>query len=130
MMFDPESRLILMETQGHLFNIRMQGFNLCCVSTVSKRFASDVEIADKEQEIIKLLLSSATIQEAADQYSPALIANYTYDLVKEYNGYYQNTPILVGDNKEQIARVALSDKVAQVIKTGMGLFRVVVPNRM
>ena len=48
-----------------------------------------------------------------------------------YNGYYQNTPILVGDNKEQIAfRVALSDKVAQVIKTGMGLLGVAVPNRM
>ena len=93
---------------------------------------SDVEILDKEQEIIKLLLDfPATIQEAADQYSPALIANYTYDLVKEYNGYYQNTPILVGDNKEQIAfRVALSDKVAQVIKTGMGLLGVSVPNRM
>ena len=72
-----------------------------------------------------------TIQEAAEQYSPALIANYTYELVKEFNGYYQNTPILMGDDEEQIAfRVALSDKVAQVIKTGMSLLGVSVPNRM
>ena len=92
-----------METQGHLFNIRMQGFNLCYKYGKQAVCASDVEILDKEQEIIKLLLEfPATIQEAANQYSPALIANYTYDLVKEYNGYYQNTPILVGDNKEQI----------------------------
>ena len=84
-----------------------------------------IDISDKEQEIIKLLLEfPTTIQEAADQYSPALIANYVYDLVKTYNTYYQNTPILVGDNEEQIAfRVALSDKVAQVIKTGMELVR-------
>lgn len=94
--------------------------------------SSAVEILDKEQEIIKLLLEfPTTIQEAAEQYSPALIANYTYELVKTFNGYYQNTPILMGDDEEQIAfRVALSDKVAQVIKTGMGLLGVAVPNRM
>ncbi|MBF90245.1 MAG: arginine--tRNA ligase [Flavobacteriales bacterium] len=133
MMFDPEESIdfngntgpFIQYTHARIQSIlRKYGKQAVC--------ASDVEILDKEQEIIKLLLEfPATIQEAADQYSPALIANYTYDLVKEYNGYYQNTPILVGDNKEQIAfRVALSDKVAQVIKTGMGLLGVAVPNRM
>ena len=133
MMFDPEESIDFNGNTGPFIQythariqsmLRKYGKQTVC--------ASDVEILDKEQEIIKLLLEfPATIQEAADQYSPALIANYTYDLVKEYNGYYQNTPILVGDNKEQIAfRVALSDKVAQVIKTGMGLLGVSVPNRM
>ena len=133
MMFDPEESIDFNGNTGPFIQythariqsmLRKYGKQAVCTS--------DVEILDKEQEIIKLLLEfPATIQEAADQYSPALIANYTYDLVKEYNGYYQNTPILVGDNKEQIAfRVALSDKVAQVIKTGMGLLGVAVPNRM
>ena len=133
MMFDPEESIDFNGNTGPFIQythariqsmLRKYGKQAVC--------ASDVEILDKEQEIIKLLLEfPATIQEAADQYSPALIANYTYDLVKEYNGYYQNTPILVGDNKEQIAfRVALSDKVAQVIKTGMSLLGVAVPNRM
>jgi arginyl-tRNA synthetase len=95
-------------------------------------FTEAVEVLDKEKEIIKLLTEfPATIQEAARQYSPALIANYVYELVKEYNGYYQNTPILVGDDENQIAfRVALSDQVAQVIKQGMKLLGVSVPDRM
>ena len=133
MIFDPEESIDFNGNTGPFIQytyariqsiLRKYGKQAICVS--------DVDILDKEQEIIKLLLEfPATIQEAAEQYSPALIANYTYDLVKEYNGYYQSTPILVGDNKEQIAfRVALSDKVAQVIKTGMGLMGVSVPNRM
>ena len=133
MMFDPEESIDFNGNTGPFIQythariqsmLRKYGKQAVC--------ASYVEILDKEQEIIKLLLEfPAIIQEAADQYSPALIANYTYNLVKEYNGYYQNTPILVGDNEEQIAfRVALSDKVAQVIKTGMGLLGVAVPNRM
>ena len=133
MMFDPEESIDFNGNTGPF----IQYTHARIQSMLRKHgkqtvFASDVKILDKEQEIIKLLLEfPATIQEAADQYSPALIANYTYDLVKEYNGYYQNTPILVGDNEEQIAfRVALSHKVAEVIKTGMGLLGVAVPNRM
>lgn len=133
MMFDPEESIDFNGNTGPFIQytyariqsmLRKYGKKAVC--------STNVEILDKEQEIIKLLLEfPATIQEAAEQYSPALIANYTYELVKAYNGYYQNTPILVGDNDEQIAfRVALSDKVAQVIKTGMGLLGVAVPNRM
>ena len=133
MMFDPEESIDFNGNTGPFIQ-----YTYARIQYILRKYGkqavceSDVDILHKEQEIIKLLLEfPATIQEAADQYSPALIANYTYDLVKEYNGYYQNTPILVGDNKEQIAfRVALSDKVAQVIKTGMGLLGVAVPNRM
>lgn len=94
--------------------------------------SSEVEMIAKEKEIIKLVNEfPALIQEAAEQYSPALVANYIYELVKEYNGYYQNTPILVGDDAAQVAfRVALSDTVARVIKTGMKLLGVSVPKRM
>ena len=91
-----------------------------------------VEITDKEREIIKQLCDfPAVIQEAADGYSPALIANYIYELVKEYNGYYQSTSILNAESEELINfRIALSDLVARVIKTGMGLLGASVPNRM
>ena len=133
MMFDPEESIDFNGNTGPFIQ-----YTYARIQSMLRKYGkqavceSDVDILHKEQEIIKLLLEfPATIQEAADQYSPALIANYTYDLVKEYNGYYQNTPILVGDNEKQIAfRVALSDKVAQVIKTGMGLLGVTVPNRM
>ena len=91
-----------------------------------------VEIIDKEQEIIKLLMEfPSTIQEAADNYSPALVANYTYDLVKEYNTYYQSTSILTADSNELINfRLGLSVKVGEVIKVAMGLLGVSVPDRM
>ena len=91
-----------------------------------------VEIIDKEQEIIKLLMEfPSTIQEAADNYSPALIANYAYDLVKEYNTYYQSTSILTADSNELINfRLGLSIKVGEVIKVAMGLLGVSVPDRM
>jgi len=71
------------------------------------------------------------IQQAAANYSPALIANYTYDLVKEFNSFYQNVSILgeLNDSKK-IFRIQLSNKVAEIIKSAFGLLGVQVPNRM
>ena len=91
-----------------------------------------VEITNNEQEIIKQLMEfPSTIQEAAANYSPALMANYVYDLVKEYNTYYQNTAILTAESEELINyRLALSIKVGEVIKTAMRLLGVAVPDRM
>ena len=91
-----------------------------------------VEITNNEQEIIKQLMEfPSTIQEAAANYSPALMANYVYDLVKEYNTYYQNTAILTAESKELINfRLGLSVKVGEVIKTSMSLLGVNVPDRM
>lgn len=86
----------------------------------------------KEKELIKLLLAFPdTISLAAAQYSPALIANYTYDLVKEFNSFYQQVSIL-GEEDEQTKtfRVLLSAKVAEVIKTGFGVLGIQVPERM
>ena len=71
------------------------------------------------------------IQEAAENYSPALIANYTYELVKEYNSFYQNTPVLNAENEDVNSfRIALSEKVAEVVKNAMKLLGVEVPNQM
>ena len=91
-----------------------------------------VAITTREQEIIKLLTDFPNvIQEAAVNYSPALVANYIYDLVKEYNTYYQNTVILSAESQALINfRLGLSIKVGEVIQTAMRLLGASVPDRM
>jgi arginyl-tRNA synthetase len=86
----------------------------------------------KEKELIKQLqLFPETIQQAAALYSPALIANYTYELVKSFNSFYQNVPILGADfEKEKSFRIQLSRAVSDVIKTAFGLLGIDVPERM
>lgn len=98
----------------------------------SSQFHKIVEINSREKEIIKQLLSyPETIQQAAKQYSPALIANYTYDLVKLFNSFYQNVPILGGGDKElESLRLSLCREVAKVIQSSLGLLGMQVPERM
>ncbi|MGY0408710.1 MAG: arginine--tRNA ligase, partial [Polaribacter sp.] len=76
--------------------------------------AVSIKLHEKEKELIKqLALFPETIQQAATNYSPAIIANYTYDLVKEFNSFYQNVSILGEENQDKkIFRVQLSKKVA------------------
>ena len=105
--------------------LRKAGFDYAAAAAVA-------ELHIKEKELIKaLLMFPEIIQQAAKTYSPALIANYTYDLVKEYNSFYQSVSILgEQDNMKKIFRVQLSDKVAQVIKNAFNLLGIEVPNRM
>lgn len=86
----------------------------------------------KEKELIKWVQEyPAAIQLAADKHSPAIIANYTYDLVKEFNSFFQNVQILGGTTAaEKAFRVALCGQVAQVIKSAFGLLGITVPERM
>ena len=86
----------------------------------------------KEKELLKWIQEyPATIQLAAEKHSPAIIANYTYDLVKEFNSFFQNVQILGGTTDEEKAfRVALCGQVAQVIKSAFGLLGITVPERM
>jgi len=94
--------------------------------------ASVIELHGKEKELIKQLqLFPDTIQLAAENYSPALIANYMYDLVKEFNSFYQQVSILgESDYAKKILRVQLSKKVAEVIQDAFRLLGVEVPERM
>lgn len=93
---------------------------------------SEVTLHEKEKELIKQLeLYPEIIQNAAQNHSPALIANYTYDLVKEYNSFYQAVPILGTDNvTDKTFRVQLSQKVADTIASAFGLLGISVPERM
>jgi arginyl-tRNA synthetase len=87
---------------------------------------------EKEKELIKLLESyPEVIRSAADSHSPALVANFTYELVKEYNSFYQSVSILgEEDNDKKMFRVALSKKVGETIRAAFSLLGISVPERM
>jgi arginyl-tRNA synthetase len=92
----------------------------------------EASLHDKEKELLKQIeLFPDIVQNAADSHSPALIANYTYDLVKEFNSFYQNISILGADTEtEKIFRVQLSKTVGTVIKNAFSLLGIQVPERM
>ena len=91
-----------------------------------------VSLHEKEKEVIKqIMLFPETIQLAAVKSESSLIANYTYDLVKAYNSFFQNVSIFGADNEdEKIFRVQLSQTVGSVIKSAFGLMGITVPERM
>jgi len=93
---------------------------------------SSIVLNGKEKEIIKqLLLYPETIQQAASQYSPALIANYVYDLVKLFNSFYQSISILGEEDQDLLHfRVQLSKTVGDVVASGCQLLGINVPERM
>ena len=97
-----------------------------------KIFPEIVLLSPKEKELImKLYTFDTVLQQAALELSPALIANYVYDLAKEFSQYYHETPILKEENKELITfRLQLSKTIGVAIKTGMSLLGIEVPERM
>ena len=93
---------------------------------------TNLELHQKEKELLKQIeLFPEVIQNAAQNHSPALIANYTYDLVKEYNSFYQAVSILGEENiLKKTFRVQLSKKVGETIKIALELLGIEVPERM
>ncbi|MGF1554601.1 arginine--tRNA ligase [Paucihalobacter sp.] len=93
---------------------------------------NDITLHEKEKELLKQLeLFPEVIQNAALQYSPALVANYIYDLVKAFNTFYQNVSILGADSENEKAfRVQLSHTVGNTIKNACKLLGIEVPERM
>ncbi|MDA0864549.1 MAG: arginine--tRNA ligase [Bacteroidetes bacterium] len=101
-------------------------------SLLSEKSFENLTLTDKERSLIKTLMQYPDkIQEAAAAYSPALIANFTYDLVKEFNAFYQNVSILGAEDDSLLCfRVYLADQVGQVIKSSCRLLGIDVPNQM
>ncbi|MDY8134386.1 arginine--tRNA ligase [Aquimarina sp. 2201CG5-10] len=93
---------------------------------------TNLSLHQKEKELIKQLeLYPEIIQNAANELSPAVIANYTYDLVKGYNSFFQNVSIFGADtDQEKLFRVQLSASVGDVIKSAFALLGIFVPERM
>lgn len=92
----------------------------------------DVTLQEREKELLKLLSQyPEVIQNAASGHSPALIANYIYEVVKEYNSFYQSVPVLGAEvENEKVFRIQLSKKVGDTIKSAFALLGIGVPERM
>lgn len=99
---------------------------------LSEQMPVNFAISEKEENLIQMIADYAsTVQEAGREYSPAYIANYVYDLVKEYNQFYHDFSILREENAElKNFRLVLSANVAKVVKSGMSLLGIEVPERM
>lgn len=135
-LFDPENSVDFQGNTGPFIQytyariqsiLRKADFNY-----QDKLSVNSVQLHEREKELLKQLqLFPETIQQAASNYSPAVIANYTYDLVKEFNSFYQNVSILGEENEElKKFRVQLSNKVSEVIKSAFSLLGINVPDRM
>ena len=98
----------------------------------SVTLSDEFVLTDKEHDVIKILHDMpATIRQAAENYSPAMIANYAYELAKAFNSFYQDTPILRDtDTKTMQFRVQLCNIVAQALKNTMKILGIEVPERM
>lgn len=99
---------------------------------IPNEIPTGVELNEKEEGLIQMVAEfAAVVKQAGDDYSPSVIANYTYDLVKEYNQFYHDYSILREENEAvKVFRIALSTNVAKVVRLGMGLLGIEVPSRM
>ena len=134
-LFNPEESVDFQGNTGPFIQYtyaRIQSILRKASNVTSSGVEKSLELHDKEKGLIKQLqLYPETIQLAAENYSPALIANYTYDLVKEFNSFYQQVSILgEADEQKKALRVALSRKVGEVIQSSFKLLGVAVPERM
>lgn len=99
---------------------------------IPSKLPMGIELSEKEEGLIQMIADFATVvKQAGEDYSPSIIANYTYDLVKEYNQFYHDFSILREENEAvKVFRLTLSDNVAKVVRLGMGLLGIEVPDRM
>jgi len=96
-----------------------------------KNISLEIPLDEKEKELLKWLeLYPQTIQNAAEQHSPALVANYVYELVKRFNSYYQKVVILSDNEYIRQFRVRLASQVGHVIQSGMGILGIECPKQM
>ena len=134
-LFNPEESVDFQGNTGPFIQYtyaRIQSILRKSEEGVSETITSGLELHQKEKELLKQIrLFPETIQLAAENYSPALIANYTYDLVKEFNSFYQQVSILgETDAAKRQFRVELSRKVGEVIQSAFKLLGINVPDRM
>ena len=100
--------------------------------TLPNQLAENIALSEKEEGLIQLTSDfESVVKDAGNEYSPAIIANYVYDLVKEYNQFYHDFSILREENEDvKVFRLVLSANVAKVVKKGMSLLGIEVPERM
>ncbi|WP_347068414.1 arginine--tRNA ligase [Flavobacterium sp. WV_118_3] len=133
MMFNPEESVDFAGNTGPFIQYtyaRIQ--SILRKATFSLDETVRVDLHEKEKELVKqIALYPEVIQNAASHHSPALLANYAYDLVREYNSFYQSVLILgEEDNQKKVFRVQLSKKVGEIIESAFKLLGIQVPERM
>ena len=134
-LFDPEASIDFNGNTGPFIqytHARIKTLILKSDKDLLESFESLTELDIREREVIKQLeIYPEVIVLAGKQYNPALIANYAYDLVKSYNTFYQSVSVLGStDATQKSFRVALSEKVAEVVANASGLLGIDVPSRM
>lgn len=99
---------------------------------IPEQIPAGIELSEKEEGLIQMVADfAAVVKQAGEDYSPSIIANYTYDLVKEYNQFYHDYSILREENEAvKVFRIALSANIAKVVRLGMNLLGIEVPSRM
>ena len=134
MMFNPEESIDLTGNTGPFIQ-----YTHARIKSILNKYGKEVKDVDIDQAILvqekhiiqQLLLYPLMIEQSANEHNPAVIANYVYDLVKMFNHFYQTIPILKVEEENVLAfRIALSQMVANVIKSGMGLLGIDVPEQM
>ena len=133
-LFDPEASVDFQGNTGPFIQYtyaRIQAI-LRKAETMELEPATAVDLTEKERAVIKELENYPTaVSLAAEQHSPALVANYVYDLVKAYNSFFQNVPIFAADTASQLTfRVQLSEAAGRTIKSALALLGIVAPERM
>lgn len=135
-LFDPEESVDFQGNTGPFIQYtyaRIQSIlRKADLSIEQSGFKDLTTLLPKEKELLKhIRLFPEIIQLAAENYSPALIANYVYDLVKEFNSFYQNVSILgETDEQKKVLRIQLSKKVGEIIRSAFKLLGITVPERM
>ncbi|RNL85152.1 arginine--tRNA ligase [Sinomicrobium pectinilyticum] len=134
-LFNPEESVDFAGNTGPFIQYtyaRIQSILRKAEDTDLNRETGEIVLHEKEKELLKLLEAfPEIISSAAGNYSPAVIANYTYDLVREFNSFYQNVSILGAEEESRKAfRVLLSKKVGEVIASGLRMLGIDVPERM
>ena len=134
-LFDPEASVDFNGNTGPFIQYtyaRIQSILRKAPEALKMSLDSSVSLDPKEKTILKQLLSyPEVLQQAAAQHSPALIANFVYELVKRFNSFYQNISILGETNQSLLGmRVLLSQKVGETIATACSLLGINTPNRM
>ena len=134
-LFDPQASVDFQGNTGPFIQYtyaRIQAILRKSPETTKGETLLGYTLHDKEKSLLKQLqLFPEVVQQAAANYSPALVANYAYDLVKEFNSFYQNVSILGADQTSKVTfRVQLSQAVATTIKNAFSLLGIQVPERM
>ena len=134
-LFDPEASVDFQGNTGPFIqytHARIQSILRKVESSDFKLTIESIQLHEKERELMLLLMNyPSVIRSAAEAYSPALVANYIYDLVKAFNSFYQQVTILAEEDLDKRnLRLQLCSKIAEVIAHGSALLGIEVPNRM